>query len=137
MDSTPTPSPLDPADEPGGAGAASTSPVSPASAAPGAGLVEGGDGTYCPRCGFLVHFEHNRCPDCGHDIDHHPSNLQRHLLLGALGFIFLGGILIFNQPKAYHTFMQDLFECGIILCVASAGVCFFIAVVDMVRREGH
>ncbi len=63
--------------------------------------------------------------------------VQRYGLLGGMGFIILGGILVFLQPRANHTFMQDVFEVAIIACVVGAGICFFTAVADMVRRGGE
>lgn len=99
--------------------------------------IDAGAGTYCPRCGFLVHFDMDRCPSCGHDIHHNPSKIQKYGLLSGMGFIILGGVFVFLQPRAYHTFKQDLFECCIILCVVGAGISFFTAVVDMIRRGGE
>lgn len=57
--------------------------------------------------------------------------------MAGMGFIVLAGILIFLQPKQYHTVPQDIFECLIILCVIGAGAAFFIAVIDMIRRGGE
>jgi hypothetical protein len=91
-------------------------------------------GTYCLKCGLLVHFDQQICPGCGQQIDHRPSKVQRYGLLGGAGFIALGGLCIFFQPRAYHTIPQDFFELLIISCVIGAGICFFLAVADMIRR---
>ena len=98
---------------------------------------EDSDGTYCPRCGTMVPYDQENCPRCGHRIFHEASKVQRYGLLGGLGFIFLGAIFVFFQPRAYHTVQQDLFEGGVVLSVIGAAICFFAAVVDMVRRGGE
>ena len=95
-------------------------------------------GTYCPRCGYDVPLTVDHCPGCSQRIYHHPSKVQRQGLLAGLGFIFLGGCFIFlQQGTDYHTFIQDALEIAVIFSVMGAGISFFIAVSDMVRRGGE
>ena len=112
-------------------------PASPREIEPPTDGFPATSGTYCPRCGTVVPVEQRSCANCKQEIDHDPSQVQRLGLLAGMGFIILGGIFVFVQPRAYHTFAQDVVEVAIILCVAGAVISFFTAVIDMIRRGGE